>query len=228
MAKNLRLYYILTFVLVSIALAWKSLAANFGVGVNFVVMLVLLAIMLMLICADRETRSRTMDLFVVSCVFTGFELISFLVLEIFNNDITLGTIRGFNVYQSVISFLALVYFAYIVFRLACEMLGKKIVFVEILLGNIKRERKHKKAKELTNGSLMEKPNKHKELEETSNFLSVQQTESPLEERAAEGFVAQAEENAEEQTAQSDGGQFGLSTNVANTSLVLKNDEESEN
>lgn len=224
MAKNLRLYYIFTFVLVGVAIAWKSLAASlFGVGVNFVIMLVLLACMLMLICSDKETRSRTMDLFVLSCVFVFFELISFLVLEIFNIEFSSGLVKGFSVYQSVISFLALIYFAYIVFRLICEMRGKRVVFIEVLLGNIKRERKPKKAKELTNGSLMEKPNKHKELEETSNFVCVQQTETaPAETQAETDAQTETEPTAQEE------GNFSLSTNVANTGLVLKNDEESEN
>ena len=140
-------------------------------------------------------------MFVVSAVFTFLELILFLVVEIFNTELSAGTIKGFNVYQSVLSFLGLIYFAYIVFRFICEVKGKKFNFIEIILGNVKREKKVKKAKELTNGSLMEKPNTHKELEETSNFTSIQQTEKTVE---------------------------PTSQQVQTNSYIYKNDEHSEN
>lgn len=204
MSKNLRLYFVLTFALACVVIAWKSLSVSlFGSGVNFVAMLILLAVMLMLICTDKEVKTRTRDLFVVSAVFTFLELILFLVVEIFNTELSTGTIKGFNVYQSVLSFLGLIYFVYIVFRFICEVKGKKIGFVEVLLGNVKREKKVKKAKELTNGSLMEKPNKHKELEETSNFTSIQQTEKTVEPTSE-------------------------SQQVQTNSYIYKNDEHSEN
>ncbi len=198
MSKNLRLFYVLTFVLVGVVMAWKSLAANlFGVGVNFVVMLVLLSVMLMLLCSVAEVKSRSVDMFVISCVFTGLEFIEFLVLEIFNINLTTGTIKGFNIYQSVLSFLAVIYFAYVVFRFICEVKGKQVAFVETLLGHNKREKKEKKAKELTNGSLMEKPNKHKELEENSNFTSIQQTEKTVEpEVQTNSYVYKNDEDSE--------------------------------
>lgn len=207
MVKNLRLYYILTFALAGVVVAWKSLAVSLcGIGTNFVLVLVLAALMLMLLCTDGEVKTRVRDLFVVSAGFVALELIPFLVFEIFNNT-NAGTAKGFNVYQSIISFFGLVFFAYVVFRFICEINGKKIKFVEILLGNVKREKKVKKAKELTNGSLMEKPSAHKELE-TATSVTQPEAAVPPAERASEQ-------------------NFGLSTNLATTSLVVKNDEESE-
>ena len=206
MQKNLKLYYILTFVLVGVVLAWKTLSATFlGAGVNFVAMLVLLAIMLMFICTDKFVKSRTRDLFIVSSVFAGLELIVFLVLEIFNTNLTYNTLKGFNIYQSVISFLGLIFFAYVVFRFICEVKGKTFAFVETLLGNNKREKKIKKAKELTNGSLMEKPNKNKEVAEVSNTSSIQQPE-----KAVEPAIPQTQPNL-----------------IQQSTFVYKNDEDSE-
>ena len=80
MVKNLRLFYVLSFVLVGVVIAWKSLASSlFGVGVNFVIMLVLLAILLMLFCTNADVKPRVLDLLIVSAVFTFFELIPYLV-----------------------------------------------------------------------------------------------------------------------------------------------------
>lgn len=53
------------------------------------------------------------------------------------------------------------------FRFTMDILGKKVHCIEVLLGNEKRNKvkKEKKAKELTNGSLEEKPNKQSKMSE---------------------------------------------------------------
>lgn len=181
MSKNLRLYYILTFAFVGVVVAWKSFSANLlGAGGNFFAVILLLALMLVLTCTNKEIKSRTFDLFIVSCVFAGLEMIVYMVLEIFNRDVSLATIDGINLYQSIVSLLGLIFFIYIVFRLITEVKGVKVAFVEAMLGHKKGERKIKKAKELTNGSLMEKPNNTHEI---SNFTNVEQTERVVEPEA---------------------------------------------
>lgn len=185
MSKSLKLFYVYAFVICGVVIAWKSLATSLlGVGFNFVVMLVLLALMLMLICTDREIKTRTLDLFVASGVFAVLEFVLFMALEICNVSLTYGAIKGFSVYQSVLSVLGILYFAYVVFRFICDAKGKRFAFIETMLGNRKREKKEKKPKELSNGSLMEKPSAHKELEEVSNF-DVQQVENSAGEEAVE-------------------------------------------
>ncbi|MBO5954935.1 MAG: hypothetical protein J6Q13_03100 [Clostridia bacterium] len=155
MNKNLKLSYILLFVFSGILLAFKTLSAFFcGVGVNFVAMLGIVFAVLLICLKDKEIMKRIRDLFIVACVFCVMELIIYFACEFGRGE----TFTGFSVYQNVISFLGILFLGYMCFRFATEVAGKKIKFIEILLGNEKRQPKAKKAKELTNGSLEDKPN----------------------------------------------------------------------
>lgn len=57
-----------------------------------------------------------------------------------------------------ISILALIYLVYVIFRFILDLKDIKVGFIETMLGNKERTKKIKTAKELSNGSLEEKPN----------------------------------------------------------------------
>ncbi len=166
MSKSLKCSFILFILIASISLAWRTLSGFFsGVGVNFVVMVVALGVILYLVLTDGYVKNRVMDLFVLSCIMVGLELLVFMVCEFgwFN----LQSLKGINIYQSIISLVSLLFLVYIMFRFLTETKNVRVNFVESILGNQAREKKEKKSKELTNGSLEEKPNQRAREEVTS-------------------------------------------------------------
>lgn len=179
MNKNLKISFILMLVFTSIVIAWWTLIAFFGgVGLNFVALIAIISALLILMLNDSFVKSRTKDMFIIACVFAVLELIFFVTIE-FGYDI-LNVIRGFKIYQTIISVLGILFFIYIIFRLITEIKGIKVGFVEIMLGNNKRTKKIKTAKELSNGSLEEKPNKkhsaENEVQTEENIIITDDTE----------------------------------------------------
>lgn len=157
MTKNLKLAFILFSVFFGIIMAWNTLANFFsGVGLNYVAILVILALILMLILTDKFVASRTKELFISVIVFAVLEFLIYFIFEFGIGSFKVWEV--FHNFQKVFSFLALLVFAYIAFRVICEVKGVKFGFIEVMLGNEKRAPKQKKAKELSNGSLEDKPN----------------------------------------------------------------------
>ena len=173
MSKKLKISYILFFIFSAVLIAWNTCAAFFGgVAINFVALIGLVFTILLFVFADKSLFSRIKDLFFVACGFCVLELVVYFAFEFgwvdFNmldnvilvqNSITSTALKGFIVYQNILSILGMLFFAYTAFRFVAEMKDKKIRFVEILLGNQKRSVKVKKTKEISNGCLEEKPNK---------------------------------------------------------------------
>lgn len=155
MFKDLKLSYILFFVFSSILVAWRTLSQFFhGVAINFIALLALAFVILLICHKDRKVFNRIKDLLLVAGVFCTLELVIY-----FSNEFGYGEfIKGFIVYQNIISFLGMLFMAYIGFRFALDLFNKKLKFIEVMLGNEKITRKPKKAKELSNGSLEDKPN----------------------------------------------------------------------
>lgn len=184
MSKNLKRSFILTFVSLAVVIAWNTLYSFFrrGVGLNFVALAVCFSLTLIIFFSDADARKRTGDMLIASLAFLVLELPTWLVLEF---GIT-GAYQGIAVYQHIITLLAMLAFAYFMFRLFCELNGKKVKFIEVLLGNDKFERKPRKnKKEVKNGSLLEKPNKKEEPKEESVEEAVEptvevETEEPTE------------------------------------------------
>ena len=206
MSKNLKLSFILNFALACVVIAFKSFSTFFGLGLAFVAVLVLFTGVLILLCLDKLCKTRTLDLFIISAVFTALELIIFFVLEINASNVTSSAIKGFGGFQSGVSVLAVFYFVYVVFRIVTELKGNRVTFVEKMLNKTPKPKEPKKAKELTNGSLMEKP-KNKEKEQST----AQTTEKP-------------NENLTNETT-------SRTNSVLQTEVVVKsnfNDEHSEN
>ena len=162
MSKDLKLSFVLLTVFTGIIMAWKTLINFFnGAGINFVAILALAIVLLLIILKNKETRSRIMDMFIISCVFVLLEIIVYIPVEFGISKYSIY--RGFMVYQNVITFLALMFFTYIGFRFILEYLNKKLTFIEFVLGNrTKKAQRVQKLKELENGTLEEKPNKVQE------------------------------------------------------------------
>ena len=164
MSKNLKMSYIFAFVLTLTVIAWKSLYRFFdGVGINYMIVLVMIALMLCIILGDNETYSRFKDIFVFSCVFAIFETVVYFPYE-FGACKNARVETVFFNFQNVFTFLGFLFIAYIAFRLIAEAKNIKFHFIEVMLGSEERyakapkEQKVKKAKELSNGCLEEKPN----------------------------------------------------------------------
>ena len=155
MNKSLKISYILFFVFSAILIAFRTLASFLGgVGLNFVAMIALVLVVLTFSIKNKFIMKRVKDLFFISCVFCILELVVYFACEFGYGE----NLLGFDIYQNIISFLGLLFIVYIYFRFSSEVANKRYKFIEILLGNEKRSVKEKKTKEISNGSLEEKPN----------------------------------------------------------------------
>lgn len=160
MSKNLKISFLLSFILSVVVIAWHTLANFFeGVGLNYVAILVVIAVLLFIILFDKHTYARVKDLFFICCVFAFLETIVYFPCE-FGGCQNLSVATVFFNFQNVYAVLGLLFLGYIAFRFITESKNIRISFVEVILGNEKlsKDKKEKKSKELSNGSLEEKPN----------------------------------------------------------------------
>ncbi len=189
MSKNLKISFLLCFILSVVVIAWHTLANFFaGVGLNYVAILVVIASLLFIVLFDKHTYSRVKDLFFICCVFAFLETIVYFPCEFGGcQDASVATVF-FN-FQNVYAVLGLLFLAYLAFRFITESKNIRISFVEILLGNEKpnKEKKEKKSKELSNGSLEEKPNAEEKSENKDETI----------ENNEETIIIQDEEKSEE-------------------------------
>ena len=175
MTKNIKLSYILLFIFTTIIVAFRTLSNFFGgVGLNFVALLGIVFALLVLSLSDKDVIKRIKDMFIAACAFCLMELIIYFACEFGNGE----TFVGFSVYQNIISFLGILLLVYVCFRFTTDFLGKRIKFIEIMLGNEKRAPKVKKVKEVTNGSLEDKPGniKHVQTEDQEENIVIVETE----------------------------------------------------
>ncbi len=187
MSKNLKLSFILLLVFNAICIAWITLLTFFsGAGISFVAIMTIVGILSYIIVIDKDTRSRILDVFVLACLFLILEFVVFCAFEF--GWYTTSSLSKFLTYQHVISILSIFYLAYVLFRFFSELSNKKFKFIEIILGNEKIKRKAKANKELTNGSLEEKPNHV----QTNNSIDKETDES--EDNISNQFDTDNEEN----------------------------------
>lgn len=168
MTKNLRYSFILFSILSLVVVAWGTLTSFFnGVGVNFAVLLVVIALLILLMFTDEYTKNRTKDMLWISIAFVVLEFLIYFIFEF--NIGNYKVWKVFYVFQNIYSILGLIFFAYIVFRLICEVKDVKFGIIEAMLGNNKVAQKIKKDKEVSKGSLEEKPNKNQEKTYSQNI-----------------------------------------------------------
>lgn len=179
MSKNLKFSFLICFIISAITIAWHTLSEFFyGTGLSYVAILVGVALFLFIILLDKYAFNRTRDLFTMCCVLAILESFVFFPCEFGACSDPDVAIVFFNL-QNVFTVIGLLFFVYVVFRLITEAKNIRISFVETLLGNEKvvKVKKEKKSKELSNGSLEEKP-VNTESEETAE---TQQNEESSEE-----------------------------------------------
>ena len=161
MSKNLKLSYILLLVFSAIVVSFRTLLNFFGgVGISFVAMLTIFAVLLFFLLTDEFVKNSIKDMFCVVCFFVLFEFMIYIVFEFGVSNVRV--LNSFLILQNVLTALGLIFLCYVFMRLFTDLKGVKIGFIEVMLGNEKRNKTPKKAKELTNGSLEEKPNKKQE------------------------------------------------------------------
>lgn len=174
MSKNLKLNFILYFTFGAILIAWNTLTNFFGgVALNFVALVGIVFSSFLTTMKDKSLLKRIKDLLIVASFFCLLEFVMYFACEFGYGE----TLKGFIVYQNIISFLGMLYVSYVGFRFATEYLEKKIKFVEIMLGNEKRTPKVKKAKEISNGCLEEKPNKCSQSQSEDETVEIEIPES---------------------------------------------------
>lgn len=167
MTKKVKLSFVLISILFAIVIAFKSLVLFFegAIGLPFVAMLAIISVLTIFNFTSKETATRIKDLFIVSCIFTIYEFFMYFFIEF--------RIAGYKMLevlygiQYAVSFIAILFVVYLVFRAIYEVKGLNIKFFEIMLGTQKRGKRQKKAKDIKNGSLQEKPSKQKESKENA-------------------------------------------------------------
>ena len=162
MYKNLKWSYIVCFILSVVVIAWRTLANFFGgVGINFIALLVVVAVLLTIFIFDKETRSRMRDLFIICCAFAVLESVVYFPVE-FGACANLDVAVVFFNFQNVYSFLGILFLAYLAFRFILESQNIRLTFIEVLLGNKKFSKDKNKIR--SNNGLSEKPNATEEQE----------------------------------------------------------------
>ena len=157
MTKNLKLNFILSIVFVSIILAWTTLMRFFeGVGINFVALFLIMSTLTFIVISDKFVRSRWMDVFCLLAILFVMEMPVYFAIE-FSKEMTIKTALGWMTYQNVISVITFFVTIYMMFRLFLEIKNIRFKFIEVILGNEKFSRAPKRAKELSNGALEDKP-----------------------------------------------------------------------
>ena len=182
MNKNIKISFVLFLISAAIIVAWRTLQGFFhGAGINFAAMIVVLSILLALILSDKLIFKRIKDLFFTLCFLTLMEMIVYFATDF---TISLTCIKGFIIFQNILSILGVLFLFYTMFRFVLELKEIKIGFVEFMLGN-KNTSKHKprKAKELENGTLEEKPNSA--MEEFSYYESLMSEKAETENKDEE-------------------------------------------
>ena len=167
MTKNLKICFLLSFILSVVIIAWHTLTNFFGgVGLNYVAIVTSIAVMLSIILFDKHTFSRFGDIFFICCIFAILETIVYFPYE-FGGCFNTKVASVFFNMQNVFTFFGILFLAYIAFRFIIESKNIRITFVEVLLKNEKlpKNKKEKKSKEFSNGSLEEKPISNEEDEE---------------------------------------------------------------
>ena len=183
MTKNLKTSFVLYMIFYCVLIAWATLSMFFrGVGINFVALIVVLGLILSIKLTDEHVSNRTKELFWASVAFACIEFLLYFFIEF-------GIARGrfynvLDILQHVFTGISLLVFAYVIFRYITEMKNVKITFVEIILGNEKPVKRIKTNKDLSNGSLEDKPNKvdvekDEDFHKNSNYTNVQTNETVI-------------------------------------------------
>lgn len=155
MQKNLKISFILLLVFSSMVVAFEQIVSLLhGFSLAYIAEVIISAVLLYFVVRDVPTSSRMKDMYGISFLFLVWETFLFFSVSIFS-----WYPKALYILNKIVVVLALGFIVFILFRLYCELTHKRFSFIEVVLGN---ERRAKKAsKELSNGSLAEKPKRTK-------------------------------------------------------------------
>ena len=151
MDKNLKIIYILFLIFSGILVAFNTLTTFFGgVGINFVALITIVFTTTML-ASKKHCVKKFLDLIIIACLFCLFESVIYFAFELFSfKHVNLRT------YQNIVSIVGLLFFIYSSLRFFLDYTNKKIL--KFNANHKSKHPKEKKAKELINGCLEDKPN----------------------------------------------------------------------
>ena len=186
--KKTNLTLLFSLIIFAVGICVKGLAGFLGgaFGLPFVATLVMFALVLMFGLSSPDVRKRVNDVMVLDIIVVVFSLVLYCMFD-WSKEPTLDLINFAHVWMTIYSVFSLLFFAYTLFRFLCEKTGKKVKFVEVLLGYEKFERKPKQKpaksskdnkksevqdkplKEVMNGDLEDKPlNEEKQSQSNTN------------------------------------------------------------
>lgn len=158
-----------TFAAASGTVSEGNMSPYIGGGICFIAVLIIGVWILSLSLTDKEVKARTKDLFIFGLIFLAVSVLIYVL------TVLVYVALDVRLFLSIVSFLGLVFFIYVIFRMFVEQGKIKSNVVEKMLGNkiTKQPKQEKKSKELTNGSLEEKPNYKKSTKEEKTVIEIE-------------------------------------------------------
>ncbi len=213
--KKVNLSLLFSLIAFALGIAVKGFANYFGAsfGIPFVAVVTMILLAMFFAFSNKENRKRLTDVIVLDVVVSVLWIIIFCAYD-WAMDITTELVDFAQVLMNVISVLSLLFAGWTIFRLFCELAGKKVKLIEVVLGNEKVERKPKEKKqpkekpvrnlkEVENGDLLDKPSRDaenvsaQEIDSTETFEEQAEVKEPTEEVSQTSEVAEQTENVEE-------------------------------
>lgn len=163
--KKINLSLLFSLIIFAIGICIKGLATFLGgaFGVPFVATLVMFALVLVFGLSSTNVRKRIVDVLIFDIIVVVFSLTLYCMVDWSHNP-SADLIEFAQLWMNTYSVFSLLFFAWTLFRFLCEKIGKKVKFVEIVLGFEKYERKPKaekqktaKVKETKNKDIQDKP-----------------------------------------------------------------------
>ena len=163
--KKINLSLLFSLIIFAIGICIKGLATFLGgaFGVPFVATLVMFALVLVFGLSSTNVRKRIVDVLIFDIIVVVFSLTLYCMVDWSHNP-SADLIEFAQLWMNTYSVFSLLFFAWTLFRFLCEKIGKKVKFVEIVLGFKKYERKPKaekqktaKVKETKNKDIQDKP-----------------------------------------------------------------------
>lgn len=182
--KKVNVALLLSVIFFAIGVAVRNIMLYFGgFGFAFVAQIILFAFVVSLGFVNKENRRRIMDVFCAMIVMLVLMSVTYMSYD-WSNSLSTSLLDFIKVMTNIYSILSLVLLVYALVRYIAELNGKKIKFVEVVLGNEKFESKPKKPKvkeakqpkEVISGDLEQKP-----VQEPANEKEEAETPTHLEE-----------------------------------------------
>ncbi len=162
--KKINLSLLFSLIIFAIGICIKGLAGFMGgaFGVPFVATIVMFALVLMFGLSSPDVRRRVVDVLALDVVVLVFSFALYCMFDWSSNP-SADLLDFVHIWMNIYSVFSLLFFVWTLFRFLLEKTGKKVKFVEVVLGFEKVEHKPKKEKpakipkENKNGNAQDKP-----------------------------------------------------------------------